>query len=91
MAKDIEKAMTKEETEKIAKSKVDPMEEYVEIELFKDNDKYQDDVVVTVNGERCQIQRSVPVRVKRKFLEVIRNAERQKKVSDSIIRELTGN
>ena len=30
----------------------DPMEEYVEIELFEDGGRYSGDVVVTVNGER---------------------------------------
>ena len=47
------------------------MEEYVEVRLFKDNNKYKDDVVVGVNGEFCLIQRGVPVKIKRKFAEVL--------------------
>ena len=43
------------------------MEEYVTFELFKDDDKYKDDVYVSVNGANCVIQRGVPVRIKRKF------------------------
>ena len=43
------------------------MEEYVTFELFKDDDKYKDDVYVSVNGANCVIQRGVPVRMKRKF------------------------
>ena len=43
------------------------MEEYVTFELFKDDDKYKDDVYVSVNGSNCVIQRGVPVRIKRKF------------------------
>ena len=43
------------------------MEEYVTITLFKDGDKYKDDVYVSVNGQNCAVQRGVPVRIKRKF------------------------
>ena len=43
------------------------MEEYVTIELLKDDGKYKDDVYVAVNGQNCVIQRGVPVRIKRKF------------------------
>lgn len=67
----------------------DPMEEYVEIELFEDGVRYTGDVVVTVNGERCQIQRGVPVKVKRKFAEVIKNSEEQSRRAAAVIRELT--
>lgn len=49
----------------------DSMEEYVEVRLFKDNNKYKDDVMVGVNGEFCLIQRGVPVKIKRKFAEVL--------------------
>jgi len=71
------------------KAKVDPMEEYVEIELFQDADKYQDDLFVSVNGENCIIKRGEPVKIKRKFLEVIRNSEAQDKRTASAIKELT--
>lgn len=53
------------------------MEEYVEVRLFKDNNKYKDDVVVGVNGEFCQIQRGVPVKIKRKFAEVLDSSSLQ--------------
>lgn len=49
----------------------DPEEEYVEVTLFKDGRDYKDDVFVAVNGERLQIKRGVPVRIKRKFARVI--------------------
>ena len=42
-------------------------EEYVEVKLFKDNEKYTDDVYVAVGGENCLIKRGVPVKIKRKF------------------------
>ncbi len=43
------------------------MEEYITIQLLKDNGKYKDDVYVSVNGQNCRIQRGIPVRIKRKF------------------------
>lgn len=42
-------------------------EEYVEVRLFKDNEKYTDDVYVAVGGQNCVIKRGVPVKIKRKF------------------------
>ena len=41
----------------------DPGEELVTVQLFKDNDKYRDDLFVAVNGERILIQRGVPVQM----------------------------
>lgn len=52
----------------------DPMEELVEIMLFKDNGKYKDDVFVAVNGQNCVVQRGKPVKIKRKFAEVLRQS-----------------
>lgn len=46
-------------------------DELVPIKLFKDNNKYRDDVFVAVNGETCQIQRGVEVKIKRKFADVL--------------------
>ena len=45
--------------------------ELVPVKLFKDNDKYKDDVYVSVNGENCLIKRGEEVMVKRKFKEVL--------------------
>ena len=42
--------------------------------LFRDNDKYKDDVFVAVNGESCQIQRGKQVMIKRKFAEVLQRS-----------------
>ncbi len=52
-------------------------EERVTIELFKDNDKYRDDLVVGVNGKYYQIQRGIPVSVPRSVAEVIANSKAQ--------------
>lgn len=51
--------------------------ELVKVKLFKDNDKYKDDVFVAVNGENCVIQRGVEVMIKRKFAHVLDNSDLQ--------------
>jgi len=43
----------------------------VEIELFRDNKDYKDDVFVAVNGESCVIARGKKVKIKKKFADVI--------------------
>ena len=63
--------------------------EEVEIQLFKDAGKYKDDVYVAVNGENCIIQRGKPVKVKRKFAEVLRQSLEQDNETADMIRELT--
>lgn len=49
----------------------------VEIELFRDNKDYKDNVFVAVNGESCVIQRGRKVKIKKKFADVIENSMRQ--------------
>ena len=65
------------------------MKEYWEerepITLFRDNDQYKDDVLVFVNGESCRIKRGERVMVKRKFLNVIEESERRRRISDEAI------
>lgn len=48
-----------------------------EIELFRDNKDYKDDVFVAVNGESCVIARGQKVMVKKKFADVIAQSMRQ--------------
>ena len=62
--------------------------EEVEIQLFKDNGKYKDDVYVAVNGQNCLIQRGKPVKVKRKFAETLRRSLAQDNETADMIREL---
>ena len=52
-------------------------EEYIEVKLFKDNDRYKDDVFVQVNGENCVIKRGERVKIKRKFSGVLDNSDMQ--------------
>lgn len=74
--------------EKIEKMEVLDPEEYIDFEAFYDGDKYKDDILVTVNGERCLIKRGVRVKVKRKFVEVIRNGEAQDRATARRIESL---
>ncbi|MEA4934259.1 MAG: hypothetical protein VB071_11890 [Lawsonibacter sp.] len=55
----------------------DPGEELVSVRLFKDNDKYKDDVFVAVNGERVQLKRGETVQIKRKFADVLDQSMKQ--------------
>lgn len=49
----------------------------VEIELFRDNKDYKDNVFVAVNGESCVIARGRKVKIKKKFALVLENSMRQ--------------
>ena len=53
------------------------LEEYVAVKLFRDNDRYKDDVYVAVNGHNCVIRRGEWVRIKRKFALVLDQSEVQ--------------
>lgn len=63
-------------------------EEYVEVDLFRDNAKYKDDVYVAVGNENCVIKRGMKVRVKRKFALAIEESLREDfRVAEVIRRE----
>ncbi len=64
---------------------VPPGEELVSIRLFKDNDKYKDDVFVAVNGERVQIRRGESVMIKRKFADVLEQSMKQDMATAGLI------
>lgn len=49
----------------------------VEIELFRDNKDYKDNVFVAVNGESVVIARGKKVKIKKKFADVIAQSMRQ--------------
>ena len=65
-------------------------EEYVGIQLIKDNDKYSEPLFTSVNGENCVIQRGIPVRVKRKFLNVINESFEQDGKAVAMMEKLSG-
>lgn len=82
-----EKTATKVDTRARAKAR---NEEYVGIQLIKDNDKYSEPLFVAVNGENCVIQRGIPVRVKRKFLNVINESFEQDGRAVAMMEKLSG-
>ncbi len=53
------------------------LNEYISVKLFKDRDRYRDDVYVAVNGQNCIIKRGEWVRIKRKFALVLDASEIQ--------------
>ena len=53
------------------------LNEYIAVKLFKDNDRYHDDVYVAVNGHNCIIKRGEWVKIKRKFALVLDASEIQ--------------
>lgn len=73
----VENTVDEEVTEKTATVSDDYLEELVEIMLFKDSDKYSDDLVVTLNGKNYQIKRGVKVMVPRKVQLVIEDSMKQ--------------
>ena len=61
-------------------TQVDPevyLNEYVAVKLFRDNDRYKDDVYVAINGQNCLIKRGEWVKIKRKFALVLDQSEIQ--------------
>ena len=62
---------------KMSKKDRDWLNEYVEIELFRDGRDYKDDVSVSVNGENCVIKRGQRVKIKRKFALALEQSQRQ--------------
>lgn len=64
------------------------LEEYVPVFLFKDNDKYKDDVTVTVNGKNYQIMRGVNVMVPRKVKLILEQSHKQDMATASEVARL---
>lgn len=61
----------------------------VRIRLFKDDDKYKDDLVVGINGMIYQIQRGVEVEVPESVANLIRQSQNQDQNTATKIEELT--
>lgn len=77
LAEAVENAADEEATKNTSTVNDDYLEELVEIMLFKDSDKYSDDLVVTLNGKNYQIKRGVKVMVPRKVQLVIEDSMKQ--------------
>lgn len=63
------------------------LEEKVPIRLFKDNDRYKDDVYVCVNGERLLIKRGENVEIPRKFALVLEQSAQQDTATANLIEQ----
>lgn len=74
-----------EEAEAEKQAAVNPDDELVTVQLFRDNDKYQGDVFVAVNGQTCLIKRGVPVQIKRKFARVLEQSMAQDNATADLI------
>lgn len=66
------------------------MNEKVEIRLFKDNDRYKDDLFVAVNGVGYQIQRGVKVKVPLNVALVIEQGMEQDERTAALIEKESG-
>lgn len=66
-------------------SKEDDM---VEIEIFKDTDRYKDDVIVSLNGKVFQIKRGVRVKVPAAVKEILDHSREQDQQTALMTEEL---
>ena len=74
------------EEQKKAKAERDAYwNELVPVELFKDNGKYKDDVIVSVNDENCVIKRGERVLIKRKFASALDLSKAQSNETSKLI------
>lgn len=73
------------DTKKATRPAVDCDEELVPVKLFKDGEKYKDDVFVAVNGEHCKIQRGKTVMIKRKFARVLEQSHLQDTATEEMM------
>lgn len=67
------------------------MKELVDVFLFKDGDKYKDDVFVGVNGRTWVIKRGVTVKVPRYVKEVLDNSMNQILAASEAVNEAAKN
>lgn len=62
--------------------------ELVTVRLFRDTERYRDDVFVAVNGKRFQIKRGVEVQVPRYVKEVLDHSMNQDLYAAQMLEEL---
>lgn len=83
-----EKKMNEVMTEGTAPYSKEWFNELVPVELFKDNDKYKDDITVTHNGIKIKIPRGERVMIKRKYALILDNSREQDRYAANMIRNL---
>ena len=74
---DEKKQVVQNQAQEAIKAQEAWLNEYVEIKLFKDNDKYKDDVYVAINGKNCVVRRGEWTRIRRKFAMLLDQSEIQ--------------
>ena len=62
----------------------------VTVKLFRDSERYRDDVFAAVNGRRYRIQRGVEVTVPACVAAVIEESEKQDEMTAGLISEVSG-
>lgn len=62
-------------------------EELVEVELFKDNKDYKDDVFVCVNGKNRVIKRGEKVKIPKAYAEVLENSKKQDAAASKLMEQ----
>jgi len=65
-------------------------EDSVDAYLFSDNDKYKDDVYVSIGGSNILIKRGVSVKIPRKYDAIIKQAQKQNNVATAYVDSLAG-
>jgi hypothetical protein len=70
------------EVKEIKKADKDYYNEEVEVSLLKDDGKYKDDVVVICNGTPIKIPRGKPVKIKRKYAEILSASQMERMSAD---------
>lgn len=74
-----------------AAKKVEDPKRLVKVKLFKDKDRYSEDVTVVVNGTTFRIQRGVEVEVPFYVADAIHNSELADEATETMISELESN
>lgn len=79
--------VTEEKKNEIVVGSKEWFNERVSVTLFKDGDKYKDDLVVGVNGDMIKIPRGVPTMVKRKHALLIEQSLIQDTSASDLIKK----
>lgn len=75
---------------KTKETNVNPWANTVTLKLFRDSERYRDDVFAAVNGRRYRIQRGVEVTVPACVAAVIEESEKQDEKTAGLISEVSG-
>lgn len=80
-----ETAAEEQLTENTTQEQATAGDEMVTVCLFKDNERYKDDVFVAVNGKTWQIRRGEPVQIPRYVADVLDQSMKQDTATANLI------